>query len=615
MSTKKKKKMWSMVLSAALMFSLLVPMTACGGRTSNDGNTLKVAVVADDTWAEALQEQFPEIEFEIEYYGGANPSGYLKEHLIHEDSVPDVFISSFMPEEKLQKEGLMDLSVYDYADRYRSNFIHDCSVDGSIHLLPGAFQINCYAYNKTLFKEHGWKKPENNRELLRLVKQIRREAPELVPISVPGKLAGYGIQYMNFFAQCGFLSTHEGMAWQEKFIRGEAKAEAGFGQAAEEMQKLINAGAFGQNLDKKGVLECAEELAERKAAIAYHQGGFSNLNQSESEDEYGAFPFYGAKKDEYGVAINVARFVGLGKHLEKGDNKEKLENALKVMDWLTTAEGLPVLTSAFADTVLPLKESPAKEMPQMYQDVFNYIEDGYVLQSMSVYSNYADVVVQTGWAVLDAMMGNSKMTDALAVMNRTKADSAAVGGKTDLGEVKERMNNAEAAQFTANLYLDTGLGQIALVHGAPSKYTGNFNGRGGVNGTMYEGVLTEDNCTINVPFNKFFVTLKLTGSQIQSLLEEGAVYTAADGSKVVCPYYFAGMEAVIDKGKVKSMKFNGKEMDNEAVYTVVMNQDGYTRDNLGDAKVHEDFPATTAFFKEWLAKDGHHVIEKPEVLR
>lgn len=608
----------------ALIAGLCLTLFGCqadgpGGNqeANNDPNTLTVTLVRDNGVILALEEQFPDLNFEVEHYKGANASGYLLKHLQNPDAMPDLYIGTFFPEPELQRQSLLDLSGYGFLNRFQTGFVNNSSIDGQVYLLPCCYQLHFYVYNKTLFEEHGWEKPANHRELVSLVEQIREEVPELIPISLPGRLPGYSFQYFNYFSQCDFLSTPDGVEWKKNFKAGKASAAEGLGEGAELLQELIDVGAYDPSLSDLSNAGCLEQFVRREAAMAYVCGGYRTLNSAleTGSDEYGAFPFMGKTEDSKVVGVPIARYLGLGKQLGDKGNEKKLENALRVMDYLCTPEGLKLIDSTIANTLLPLKNSGEEELNPLYRDVYDDVQRGYIATPM--YVGYTDIIVESGWAVRDALLGKIPMNDALKVFDERKALSIAQGGDIYVGEVKERLTNAEAAQFAANLYLDTGLGEIALVSGGPVAYSGYVGNPAGVCGVMYEGKIAEDEANINLPYNCKFATVKLTGQQIKTLLEDGITRTGEFGEQESFDYYWSGMDVAMEDGNVLSMKLDGQEVEMDQTYTVVMNEGSYSQEiaETAEVTVYEDFPDTTTYFKKWLAMDGNFLIEKPEILR
>ena len=104
---------------------------------------------------------------------------------------------------------------------------------------------------------------------------------------------GYGFQYMCNIADTGFLGTFQGKQWQKDYLVGKANVS-----------------------DTPGMRDCMEYIEKWK--------------------DLGMFPTN--KRNPQSVYIlNVIRYHGLSKKLE--ENPQKLEDALKVMEILSSVEG------------------------------------------------------------------------------------------------------------------------------------------------------------------------------------------------------------------------------------------------------------------------------------
>lgn len=227
------KKLIAVCLCAAMLFSV----TACGSKkpksteSKNDEtvalNLLEVNNNYFRNFTQTVKNSNPDMPLNIEYYSGANPTGYITQKLASQDP-PDIIYFSSTPSDDFQQKYLLDISSYDFLKNYNISLVNQCDVDGAVYTVPASYSIICMMYNKTLFEEHGWEVPTTHSELVSLCKQICEEEPELIPITHAGSMAGTYWRLIGEMAQCGFLSTQEGMLWQEKFAAREASFEDGF---------------------------------------------------------------------------------------------------------------------------------------------------------------------------------------------------------------------------------------------------------------------------------------------------------------------------------------------------------------------------------------------------
>ncbi len=94
-----------------------------------------------------IQTHFPDVKLQVEYYAAPNnPSGYV-ERLIESGNTPDIVYSGAILKEELQKNYLLDLSVYDFAGQYSVSIINQRDVDGALYMLPGTYSVFSMLYN------------------------------------------------------------------------------------------------------------------------------------------------------------------------------------------------------------------------------------------------------------------------------------------------------------------------------------------------------------------------------------------------------------------------------------------------------------------------------------
>ena len=127
----------------------------------------------------AFEEKYPEVELEIISYGGANGSGYARLSLEHGD-IPDIYISTQNFSRESQEKYLLDLSNYDFVNRYSESLLVAQDVNGAIYLLPCGYQMIGINYNKTILEENGWKVPEDFEQFAALAGQIEEAGYQAV---------------------------------------------------------------------------------------------------------------------------------------------------------------------------------------------------------------------------------------------------------------------------------------------------------------------------------------------------------------------------------------------------------------------------------------------------
>ncbi len=595
----KKNNMLKKLAAVCLCAAMLLSITACGGKAPNSSGSgmdetvaLNILEVNNDyfrNFTKAVRSSAPDMPLNIEYYSGSNPTGYITQKLMSSEP-PDIVYFSGTPSAEFQKEYLLDLSGYDFLENYNLSMVNQRDVDGAVYVLPANYSIICMLYNKTLFEEHGWEVPATHSELVSLCRQIREEEPELIPITHPGSMAGTYWRLMGEIAQCGFLGTRDGMLWQEKFVAGEASFEEGFGDTIDKLQELIDAGAFDLADKEAKNNDVTDNLLNRKAAMSFIIGGFPYLveNLKDCPDEIGGIPYLGDTPEQQFLNVSVNN-IGISKKLSEPGNEKRLEAALKVMEYLSTEEGQNAMHVAVTD-VSPLAGSvPSEEFPP-YKDVWDVFSSGstapYILEG------YEDIWVEAGTFVKNELFTSGSLDGLSGEMDELHKQALGEGNEpVSVATVPEDLTHPQTVQIMADLMLNAG-GDVAVVSDGGVK--GGVPNPNGVSGRLFAGDLDHDSYSTCIPGNsgKNLVKLTLTGEELFRLLESGRTMTYEEKSAVF-DYYWAGMDAVMENGKIVSAVLSdGRSVEKDGKYQVMISAADY------DAEAYPGGEDTGSVIKE-----------------
>lgn len=573
----KKNNMLKRLAALGLCAVLLLSLAACVGKPTNtpdSGNdeavTLNILEINNNyfrNFTQAIKNSVPDIQLNIEYYSGSNPTAYINQRLASQDP-PDIVYFTTMFSDEFQQQYLMDLSSYDFLKNYNLSLVNQRDIDGAVYALPASYSIICMMYNKTLFAEHGWKVPTTHSELVALCKQIRAEEPGLIPITHPGSMPGTYWRLLGEMAQCGFLGTGEGLLWQKKYVAGEASFEEGFGDTLQKLQELIDAGAFDIADKEAKNNDVTDNLLSRRAAMSFPIGGFPYLlkNLKDCPDEIGGIPYLGDTPERQFLNVNV-NSIGISKRLSQPGNEKKLEAALKVMEYLSTEEGQNAMHVAVTD-VSPLAGSaPSEEFPP-YKDVWDVFSSGSA--APYILAGYEDVWVEAGTFVKNelftsgSMDGLSQKMDELHQVSLSNQTAPAA-----VATVPEDLTHPQTVQLMADLLHSAG-GDVAVVSDGGAM--GGVPNPNGISGRLFAGEMDYDSYYICIPGNKgkTLVKLTLTGEELFRLLENGRTMTFEEKSAVF-DYYWSGMDAVMENGKITSATLSdGRAVEPDGKYEVII---------------------------------------------
>lgn len=590
-------------------------------------DALKLFVRNNTKVAESLTKQFPDILFDFYYYDGQNTTSALK-MLLENDDIGDIYLGTLQLDDETAKEHLLKLSGYSFCDNYEISVLNQYDVDGSIYQVPAGIIVRSIMYNRDMFDKYGWKEPQSFTELVELCKQIRREAPDITPIVFGGAAVGYYFTTMTTYAQTEFLYTPEGEKWEKAYQQGNAKAEDGFGIGIQMTQELIDAGAF--DVDKNDKLWDNSIYNQRmetgEAAMMFAWGGqdilASGLDRPDSP--YELMPFRNYAGDPF-LGTQTSFHIGLAKCLEDPGNEKKLENAIRVMEWFATREGMMALSGENKSMIYPIKGLPNSLTQAKYLKLWN--DNLNSIKSPMLYAGYEDILPGTAEYIIEAMKGNCDLSGLAEFIDAAHKEYLEDNsGSAVAGSFKNTFSHEETVQLFANILYEKGGGDIAMVSNGERR--GDVPNTRGVNLKFYEGKFLKECATCQVPgspYNDPAVRMTLTGETIQKLLECGKRVTKQVGKDGLqkgetvtlasdYPYYFAGMLAEFENGKVISMKLNsGDEIKMDQTYTVIFAANDFADDIKARGNPEALGYSCYDAMLEYLEKNSP--VSSPKVLR
>lgn len=309
---------------------------------AHEAVTFMAPYMDTDRFIEAVHAKYPEVNIEIIPYSGDNTTTYLQNMMAAGD-LPDVCtMTVYDPYVDDFSAQLLDLSGYEFTDRYVESRLRDVADEGAIYMLPSAYSCFGIIYNKRLLAEHGWTRPNSFEELEELAAKAKEAGVQLCEAQV--QYPGYGFQYLCNIADADFLGALDGRQWQKDYLSGSADVRSNEG--------MMKSMAYIQKWKDLGMLTLApiEDAADDQAVrdhflesnTLFMLGNTNGIIDVEgNEDSYGLMPYLSEDGDQNVYILNVNRYYGLNKKLE--ETPEKLEDALKVMDVLSTVEGTQAL--------------------------------------------------------------------------------------------------------------------------------------------------------------------------------------------------------------------------------------------------------------------------------
>ncbi len=568
----------ALLVAAALAAGLL---TGCGREerpVSTNGEHEPLTILTQGTDYRAfealLREKYPEVRLECVSYRGSNGTGYSQYRLEHGD-IEDIYTLSIFGSPDKQKEYLLDLSGYEFLNKYKTADINQVTLDGAVYMVPASLLMIGIYYNKTLFAEQGWPVPRSFEDLKALAPVIR--AAGIAPLTARFDLPGNGFFDLFTMAKTDFLSTPAGRQWELDFQAGRATAEEGLASAVDGLQMMIDCGLLCAEDTTRSGKETLSRLYSREAAMYLNAGTIDRFTQNEdgTGDQYGILPFFGEEEGSDVLITMPMKYFGISKALAEPGKEQKLADALKVMEVLATQEGQRALLQKAQTSetpyVTPLKDDVIPgDSP--FAEVEDLIRSGHT--STLAYAGYEALLIPVGEKVRDWVAGSCTGADVLALADEKQAEAVndtlppvAVAAQDFTVEQTARL---EAEAFRTAAGADIGLVSLGAYHDGVENPSG-------VCGRLFAGDISKDVINAVSP-NKHTDTLcllTLTGAQVKELLETGFV---ADETGPGFPYVPAGLAVskAPDGTIQKIVMADGAALEGAAVYTVAIDAGGFT---------------------------------------
>ena len=475
-------------------------------------------------------EYAPEVNIEVVSYSGSNMTAYARNSLKAGD-ITDIYATTYMQGADAMKENLIDLSKYGFVNNYTDSMLRSVSVDGGIYLLPAFYNIFGIYYNKTVFEKYNWEVPQSFEELLELKEKCEAEGIEAFRSRMD--LNGYIFSYLFGLGDTLFFDTLEGMTWKQDFLTGKANAVGSLEPVLEYMKKWIDAGF----IDQKDIGTNASNPAFMGGLAAMHlcnAYSVKSLDWSSRADhpeyglqEYGIIPFLSEDGENNMLVSNIQRFYGLSKELEKPGNEQKLADALKFMEYVSSAVGSEQM-GANGSTVLSTLIGSEISEDSFYYEVKDIVEEGQI--TAYVWAGWEEIVNELADVLHEFVRGNMDVAGVCAAFDQVR-DNYLENGYAYIAIPAEDLDTEDIARMTGIAQIRATGADVAVMS-LPDffgfekivdrdGYTTMQNTKG-IAGKLYAGqrIGTEELNMIRQSASRL-CTATMTGREIKDLAEKG----------------------------------------------------------------------------------------------
>lgn len=517
---------WKKAVTLILMFVMVCGLTACGnGKRQTDAGTKneelhepltinRFNIYITEEFVNALHEVYPEINLQIVSYAGKNGSGYAQCSM-EMDDMTDIHVTTQPFHKELMSERFTDLSNYDFVNNCSTFLLNSLDVDGGIYLLPSGYTVAGMYYNKTIMQENGWQVPDSFEELMELIPQI--EAAGYQPFANSMNLDGYPFNYFFSLGNTIYFGTQDGVQWKESFPKGEAAAAGNEG--LESVVQYYN--EWVENGVITGGHMSANEYMESGNVVFYLCLGLTSY-EYEAEDgstyEFGIMPWLSRDGSNNMLTRNVSRYFGINKHLEEEGNEQKLEDALHVMEFLSTEAGQNAIMASTNSYISPLSNGKmADDNP--FQEVADVIDSGHSVQI--VYVGWEDLIVPIAQDIRGLISGEIPAEKLTEEFDTTYDEVSNLGSDTFYGTLTETLSYEKTAELCAiaeGKAVDADCAMVSL-----NEYHGddNYNLKG-VGWHLWADIITTEQITMICPGETGTISvLELTGAEIKEMQKAG----------------------------------------------------------------------------------------------
>ncbi|MCM1507499.1 MAG: ABC transporter substrate-binding protein [Ruminococcus flavefaciens] len=531
----------------------------------------------EDIW-NLIEETYPDMQLEYVPYSGANMTGYAWAQMRADDTA-DIFTSKLIVDESLAKERLIDLSGYDFISDLSTSLLDQISIDGGIYMIPTVTSIYGILYNKTLMEEYGWEVPQNMSELESLCAEIREEG--LIPGVIGTQLTGGPFAAVFNIAKTDWLTTPEGIQWEQDFLAGKATAEGFWENTTKQVQRYIDMGMFTTDPEDRSNDELIHEyLGERKAVFFTMASTFPS-DTLPNGDKLGMMPYISEDGSKNIYMYSTSNYFGISKRLAESGNEEKLKDAINILSLMYSQKGQECFTGENAPYAMTVRESSSLPEDSMIYDAQQAMKEGRAFPM--TYVHWENVLADMGQSFKEWLRGENNMDGTKCISRMDELQSSYLSDKTDIYFCESTADfTLEQTAVLVGKALGSATGaDVAMIpvdefHEGTELYSG-------VSGKLYkEPINSEISNNIAPSYDGEYALMTMTGAEIKSLAKQG--FDLAGDGKCFQYIYTA----------------KGGKIDDDVSYKVVFPMNAYTEQTAEKYNAVVEKGSLREYLREWF---------------
>jgi len=566
-----------------------------------DDPRVKVTITCNmplEHFASAVEKRYPHIRLIQDSYMG---DFRLNEHIArveHGDLGDLVMIKAgHIPEADLTGL-LMDLSTQTFPANYNVNSLQT-DAEGHIYYIPGPLSFNCNIYNKTLFEEHGWAVPKDYDEFLELCQRIDKSGIRgYQTVFHDSSLQSFQIYNYCVRSALDTLTQVDGQTWHNELTAGKPVSLEPMDIAFQDLKRMMDAGLVrAEDLDFTGNMRSEATIGRKLAITSGAIDVLKKYNES-GTDEFCFMPHF-SMTDGQGWLLNLGYYFGANQNLQKPENREKLEAAMELLDFISSEEGQMLLIEDDLGMLSATRGAKLPDEPFM-KDIRTQIESGrYIMRP--VYNMFTSVLETEIAAFIRGETTSSRILEKCQLLLEE--------GQPDLkslGQASEDFTVLQTGNLKADALRRAASADIALIG---MEEANCYAPVGGTRSKLYKGPVTEADAVriaqtrTDAPLT--CSTAFISGREILALLERGAMSGEEQETGLTehfHPFAVSGLTLTYclsgeEGGRVRDVKLNDKTLLNpDEQYTVAF-LDGALTEDLAAGQTKTEISMTDAFIE------------------
>ncbi|MEG0750924.1 MAG: extracellular solute-binding protein [Oscillospiraceae bacterium] len=384
--------------------------------------------------------------------------------------------------EQYWQDNLMDLSTLPLSGTYITAMLNNIARDGKLYYLPGPSQIRGIVYNKTLFKERGWKVPDSFDEFVRLCQDIESSGMRSLQLGLENSEV-LDTAFVGFGFESSF-SKPQDTQWIDDYNNGIGCFKDNFMPALETFQQLIDAGILKKDDLDIGYADREYMLFNRECAMIEDSVLLARMgfDLTGSTDEFALMPFFNPGTDSDWVRLYPVCYIGVNKNLAEPKNAQKLEAVMSMLKYISTLEGQRALSGDTEAVFSSLKGVSPPNIVEI-EDMRHALNNG----RYAVFPTFKNAQNALRRGLAGMVEGKFSAIDVAKMVDEENLSPSESESLEVFGTASEDFTQEETGSFVTDVMRDYSGCEMALF--LDNGKDGRYNGKG-ISASLYEGELT-----------------------------------------------------------------------------------------------------------------------------